>query len=78
MCQQMSERPRMCTDDDSHRVAGDGNRVGNSDVQGWLTTEQHHLLGLAESTGSARCQHEHMKACGHGRAVYPSHLLHRS
>lgn len=51
MGQQVSHLTRMCADDHSDRMTGDGHGVGNDDMQRRAAGELDQLLGLTQTRG---------------------------
>ena len=65
MRQQMSQLPRMGTNDDGDSIARDGDRIGDHDVLSRPARQLHQLLGLAQATGGAGSENQDVRRGGH-------------
>ena len=66
MRQQVRHLPRMCADDDSDRMTGDRDGVGNDDVQGRPARELDQLFRLTQAGGGAGGKNQDVWCGGHG------------
>ena len=61
----MGHLPRMCANDDSDGVTGDGHRIGHDDVQGRPASELDQLFRLTQSGGGAGGKNQYVWGSGH-------------